>query len=280
MVRRPRDEESAVKAARELLALCCADPDRIPPEIVDLHAELAGQRLEYPDVDSEMLTAAQSLLWVLADRKRYAAMLQDIDVPVLLLHGDQDRLINIASARAAAAANPHWQFEVAQGVGHVPQLEAPQWTIDAVLGWLAQHPDVADLASQAKTSVRQRGDRAAAQLARRRLPPARERPAADARRLAAAVRGTGTHLRRARRARPVLPRRAAPPPAAGAADAARPRPPGVGRRPPLPARLPPAAHRDPRPGWRRRSCATSSDGCSRTASTSTGRCGSSGSSRG
>ena len=156
MVRRPRDEESALRAARDLMELCCADPDRVPPEVVDLHAELAGQRLEYPDVDSEMLTAAQSLLWVMADRKRYAAMLQDIDVPVLLLHGDRDRLINVASARAAAAANPHWQFKIARGVGHVPQLEDPQWTIDAILGWLAEHPVVADLASQAKTSARPR----------------------------------------------------------------------------------------------------------------------------
>jgi hypothetical protein len=57
----------------------------------------------------------------------------------------------------AAAANPHWQFEIAHGVGHVPQLEAPEWTIDAILGWLADHPVVADLASQAKTSVRARG---------------------------------------------------------------------------------------------------------------------------
>ena len=39
-------------------------------------------------------------------------------------------------------------------MGHVPQLEAPEWTIDAVLGWLANHPDVADVASRAKTSVR------------------------------------------------------------------------------------------------------------------------------
>ena len=156
VARRPRDEASAVRSARDLLALCCADPSRIPPEILALHAELAGQRLEYPDVDSEMLTAAQSLLWVLADRRRYAAMLREIDVPVLLLHGDQDRLINIAAARAAAAANPHWQFEVAQGVGHVPQLEVPQWTIDVVLGWLAAHPDVADLASQSTTSVPKR----------------------------------------------------------------------------------------------------------------------------
>ena len=154
---RPRDEESAIKAARELMKLCCADPDRVPPEVVDLHAELAQQRLDYPDVDSEMLTAAQSLLWVLADRRRYAEMLLAIDVPVLLLHGDRDRLINIGAARAAARANPHWRFEVAHGIGHVPQLEDPQWTIDMVLDWLSQHPDAVDLASQAKPSVRYRG---------------------------------------------------------------------------------------------------------------------------
>jgi pimeloyl-ACP methyl ester carboxylesterase len=55
---------------------------------------------------------------------------------VLLLHGDQDRLVPIASARVAAEANPTWRFEVAEGVGHVPQLEVPAWTISQILGWL------------------------------------------------------------------------------------------------------------------------------------------------
>jgi pimeloyl-ACP methyl ester carboxylesterase len=53
------------------------------------------------------------------------------------LHGDQDRLIPIASARATAAANPTWRFEVAKGVGHVPQLEVPEWTISQITDWLA-----------------------------------------------------------------------------------------------------------------------------------------------
>jgi hypothetical protein len=144
---RRRDAQTAEEAARALLRLCCADPSRIPSDVVDLHVELAGLRREYPDVDSEMLAAAQSLMWVLADRRRLAAMQRRIDVPVLLIHGDRDRLVNIASARAAAAANPSWQFEVARGVGHVPQLEVPQWTIDTILGWLAANPHAADLAA-------------------------------------------------------------------------------------------------------------------------------------
>ena len=151
---RRRDTTSAEEAAHAMLRLCCADPSRVPSDVVDLHVELAGQRREYSDVDSEMLSAAQSLLWVLADRRRYAAMQRAIDVPVLLLHGDEDRLVHIASARAAAAANPSWRFEVARGIGHVPQLEAPEWTAEHVLSWLAEHPEAADVAAQARPLLR------------------------------------------------------------------------------------------------------------------------------
>ena len=140
-----------------MLRLCCADPARVPSDVVDLHVELASQRREYSDVDSELLTAAQSLLWVLADRRGYRSRQQAIDVPVLLLHGDRDRLVDIASARAAASANPSWRFEVAHGVGHVPQLETPGWTAERVLDWLSDNPDYAELASGAEPFVRRGG---------------------------------------------------------------------------------------------------------------------------
>jgi pimeloyl-ACP methyl ester carboxylesterase len=149
LLSRRRDSSSAEEAAHSLLRLCCADPARVPSHVVDQHIELAGQRRDYTDVDSEMLTAAQSLLWVLADRRKYAEMQRAVDVPVLLLHGDKDRLVHVESARAAASANPSWRFEVASGVGHVPQLEVPEWTAEQILGWLADHPDSADVAAQA-----------------------------------------------------------------------------------------------------------------------------------
>jgi pimeloyl-ACP methyl ester carboxylesterase len=79
-------------------------------------------------------------------------MQRAIDAPVLLLHGEQDRLVSIQSARAAAAANPSWRFEVAHGVGHVPQLEVPDWTIHQILNWLAEQPGAIELAIGANTS--------------------------------------------------------------------------------------------------------------------------------
>lgn len=150
LLARRRSSTSAEQAAHDLLALCCVDPGRIPAHIVDKHVELATQRREYPDVDAELLTAARSLLWLLADRRKYAAMQQAITAPVLLLHGDQDRLVPVTSARATARANPAWRYAEAHDVGHIPQLEAPEWTADQVLRWLADHPGTAAAAAAAR----------------------------------------------------------------------------------------------------------------------------------
>jgi pimeloyl-ACP methyl ester carboxylesterase len=136
VVARRRSSRSAEDLALALLRLCCADPSRVPRPVVEQHLELARERDDYPDVDAELIVAARSLLWVLARRRAQASMIHDITVPVLLLHGDQDRLVPLASARTAAAANPTWRFVVARGVGHVPQLEVPEWTISQILDWL------------------------------------------------------------------------------------------------------------------------------------------------
>jgi pimeloyl-ACP methyl ester carboxylesterase len=136
VVARRRSSRSAEDMAMALLQLCTADPSRVPAPVLEQHLDLARERNDYPDVDAELIVAARSLMWVLARRRVHASMLRNITVPVLLLHGDQDKLVPIASARAAAAANPTWRFEVATGVGHVPQLEVPEWTIEKILDWL------------------------------------------------------------------------------------------------------------------------------------------------
>lgn len=149
MLARRRSNASAEDVARDLLQLCCFDPSRIPAHVVDQHLELAVQRREYPDVDAELLTAARSLLWVLADRRKYAALQRAITAPVLLLHGDRDRLVPVTSARAAAKANPAWRYVEAHDVGHIPQLEAPDWVALQIRDWLADHPEVAAAATTA-----------------------------------------------------------------------------------------------------------------------------------
>jgi pimeloyl-ACP methyl ester carboxylesterase len=147
-----RSSGSADQTARDLLRLCCADAGRVPADVVEHHLELARERHGDPDLDAELVTAARSLVWVLARRRRYAAMMRAIRVPVLLLHGDRDRLVPVAAARTAAADNPSWRFVVAEGVGHVPQLEVPEWTVEQIVSWLDTDARIAqDLAREAAT---------------------------------------------------------------------------------------------------------------------------------
>jgi pimeloyl-ACP methyl ester carboxylesterase len=59
-----------------------------------------------------------------------------VGVPVLLIGGEADRLVSAASMRQAAARNPRWETVMLPGVGHTPQLEAPDNVIAAVRDWL------------------------------------------------------------------------------------------------------------------------------------------------
>jgi pimeloyl-ACP methyl ester carboxylesterase len=120
----------------------------VHPEVVEQHLRLARERHDYPDTDAELLVAARSLLWVLGRRHHYAELMRSIRVPVLLLHGQKDRLVPLAAARAAAARNPAWRFAVAPDVGHVPQLEVPEWTVAQIRDWLAT--DAADAADRTR----------------------------------------------------------------------------------------------------------------------------------
>jgi len=122
--------------AMDTLRLCCTDPSRVPPEVVEAHVHLARSRPRYQAQESEFVAASRSIMRVLARRNRFQEMAARIRCPVLLLHGDRDRLVSIASATAAARANPSWGFAVAPDVGHVPQLEVPQWTAEQILDWL------------------------------------------------------------------------------------------------------------------------------------------------
>jgi pimeloyl-ACP methyl ester carboxylesterase len=143
-LRARRGRSTPRQAAMEVLRLCCVDAGRVPAEVIDQHVEVARLRRSYTEVDDAMLDAARSLMRVLALRRRHVEMLAGVEGPVLLLHGQKDRLVSLASARATAKANPSWRFEVAEDAGHVPQLEVPDWTAERILDWL-----VTDAASAA-----------------------------------------------------------------------------------------------------------------------------------
>ncbi|MDT7671735.1 MAG: hypothetical protein QOC74_4518 [Pseudonocardiales bacterium] len=132
---------SSRQRVRGTLNLSFANPLRAPRELEDALVALAEERRRLPGTAAPLLAAARSTVPATIDRRHRAAM-GEIRVPVLLVHGEADRLVPVRSSQAAAAANPDWETRFLADTGHMPQLEMPELVLDAVTGWLARHPDL------------------------------------------------------------------------------------------------------------------------------------------
>jgi pimeloyl-ACP methyl ester carboxylesterase len=133
-----RMRKSPLARVRELLQLCGVDPDAVPAEVVDRSVTLLEERRDVDGMDKAFLAAARSLLWLLAEPRRYREAMASIPGPVLLVHGDCDRLVPVAAARDIAARHPSWRYVELAGVGHVPQLQVPEVTAGHLLDWLRE----------------------------------------------------------------------------------------------------------------------------------------------
>jgi pimeloyl-ACP methyl ester carboxylesterase len=134
---RRRGAQTPEEVAIETLAVCCVDYHRVPLPVYEATVRVVEERHGHPEVTSAYLGAARSLMGVMALKRAYHKRMRSLRQPVLLLHGARDRLVPLAAAKEAARANPHWRFEVAEDIGHVPQLEAPDWTTERILDWLS-----------------------------------------------------------------------------------------------------------------------------------------------
>ena len=135
-ISRRRRRLSPEQQVRETLAMCCVDPRRIPPDVVELGVALAGERSGDRYAATDFLTAARSLVRLLTRSRDLQRAMDAITAPVLVIHGDQDRLVPVRVARAVAARHPAWRLEIAAETGHVPQLERPERTAEVVRRWL------------------------------------------------------------------------------------------------------------------------------------------------
>jgi pimeloyl-ACP methyl ester carboxylesterase len=139
-MRMRRTRQSELARVREMLTLVGIDPATVPPAVIDRSVTLLQEREDVEGMDRAFLAAARSLLRLLVDPRRYRKAMASIQVPVLLVHGDRDRLVPIAAARDISRRHPAWRYLELAGVGHVPQLQVPERVAKEVLGWLAELP--------------------------------------------------------------------------------------------------------------------------------------------
>ncbi|MCW2667644.1 MAG: hypothetical protein JWN57_2606 [Frankiales bacterium] len=132
------------------LELTCADTSKVSPGMRELAVQLVQERANGDDAEAAFLEAARSLGLLVARAAAYRALLASVQAPGIVLQGELDRLVPASGVRQLAALQPGWPVHLLDGVGHVPQIEAPARTAGLLLPWLHSLPlDVPSGASRA-----------------------------------------------------------------------------------------------------------------------------------
>jgi pimeloyl-ACP methyl ester carboxylesterase len=124
------------RAVRIGLGIIAANVSSIDPELIAAHVQQLARQRDDADAGPAFLEASRSLM-ALGRRPRAARWILDsVRAPVLVIHGQRDRLVPYRFAETATARRVGWELVSLGGVGHVPQMEAPDRWLDAVTTWL------------------------------------------------------------------------------------------------------------------------------------------------
>ncbi|MDB5957531.1 alpha/beta fold hydrolase [Ramlibacter sp.] len=127
---------STAAAAKGLAGIADVAMRRLfSPEFQAQHPELIAQRRErFIAVHPETFHTACAALATLDLREQAAG----VQVPVLVLVGEQDEATPPAMARELASLLPDARFQLLAGCAHVPQLQAPGQFLDAIASFIAE----------------------------------------------------------------------------------------------------------------------------------------------
>jgi 3-oxoadipate enol-lactonase len=103
------------------------------PEHVEDDLRVGRAQPQHPQGQRRQWEAMQT--WDAFDR------LPEVRVPVLVLHGAQDQVIDVGNARLLAERIPGAELVILEGAGHVYHSEQPDRADETVLAFLRRHRD-------------------------------------------------------------------------------------------------------------------------------------------
>jgi pimeloyl-ACP methyl ester carboxylesterase len=130
-----RATQTPEEGTAEALRFVAVDADAIDPQAWQEAEEIARLRRTQPWSTEVLLDAVRSIAPYVLRKPPFARMLHRISQPVLLMHGAEDDLIQVQTARWIARERPDWTTVLFDGIGHVPMLEAPEKVVDVFSLW-------------------------------------------------------------------------------------------------------------------------------------------------
>ncbi len=124
------------RLVHETLQWTTADVTRVSEGMRRLAVELVASGAAGPDCEAAYTEAARSIGLLVARAAPYRALIASLRMPGIVVQGELDRLVPPSGVQQLAVLQPDWPVHVLPGVGHVPQIEAPELTARLVLDWL------------------------------------------------------------------------------------------------------------------------------------------------
>ena len=131
-----RANQTAEAGVEESMEFVTFDPDSLDAQVWDDALEVAELRRTQPWATKALIDAGHSIAPYVLNRRRFTPVLHKLSQPTLLIHGMEDRLIQIQTARWIARQRPDWTSVFLTDVGHVPMIEAPHRTLQIIDAWL------------------------------------------------------------------------------------------------------------------------------------------------
>jgi pimeloyl-ACP methyl ester carboxylesterase len=131
-----RAAHSPEEETAETLRMVTADSETVPAWAREGLTNANRRRRSHDWAIPSFLEADRSIARYVLRPRRFAKLIHKVGAPTLLIHGSEDRLVSVDSARWAAEQRPDWSYREMEGVGHVPMLEAADWFVDLVTTWL------------------------------------------------------------------------------------------------------------------------------------------------
>jgi pimeloyl-ACP methyl ester carboxylesterase len=97
-----------------------------------LSADARLQEYSRDLINKQKPSGVTGALRAMAERPDSTEFLKNFQLPVVLVHGEADALIPAEQARQVAGIISHAQLVVLEGVGHLPMLEKPEQTAEAL----------------------------------------------------------------------------------------------------------------------------------------------------
>ncbi len=127
------EAEATDAGSREILELFFHDRALVTSTGVAEHSRMLAQ----PGVHAAVRAVARSTFDGAVQRLDVRDALADIDVPVLVIWGAEDRVFHVSQAHALSRVVPDAQVEIVPEAGHVPHLERPDEVVTLIDAFVA-----------------------------------------------------------------------------------------------------------------------------------------------